>query len=319
MIFTHAKVFSTMLGRTASILLFGSAVCLMDGCHTAPVLPAPQTAAAKASTPVSIPDSNRSTEKKHMDYYQLVANYDGVRLDVRVNDMPVILDEGKNGAGVHVINNLLTGADNAITVTAKPPQGEAHAPANASIHVDVTAFPGQGGGGGQGKSLYSYEWKIKDIHVPLPSVHGQFQTLPPSEPLSWQNATKLNLATLDKTGINTQIKRLYDALETKNAAETTALLASEAHDQEVGFGLPLGDPDGDQRKSYEEQFRQPNWGLSPIHYGALEYDLYGSGRVVRAHAPNGHPAFTSTPDKDGGTTIFDVYLSLIQGHWVIVK
>ncbi len=254
-----------------------------------------------------------------MDYYQLVANYDGVQLDVRVNDMPVILDKSEHGAGIHIVNNFLIGTENTITVAAKPPQGKAHAPANASIHVNITAFPGQGGGGGEGKVVYNYEWKMKDIHLPLPSVQGKFQTTAPSEPLSWQNAAKLDLATLDKAGINAQIKRLYEALETKNVAETTALLASEAHDQEVGFGLPLGDPDGEQRKIYEEQFRQPNWGLTPVHYETLEYDLYGGGRVVRAHAPDGQPTFMSTPDKDNGTTVFDLYLSLINGHWVIVK
>ncbi|WP_223653749.1 hypothetical protein [Hymenobacter psoromatis] len=300
--------------RYALWVILGAA--LLGACQAEP---ATQTAAAKAVAPVSAPSPGNSAKRKARDYYQLTANYDGVRLDVRVNDMPVIMNEEENGAGIHVVNDLLTGSENIITVMAKPPQGKAQPLGNAAIHVDVTAFPGQGGGDGKGKVLYSYDWKMKDAQLPLPSVRGQFQTTPLSEPLSWQNATKLSLATLDKAGINAQTKRLYEALKTKNAAETTALLTSEAHDQEVGFGLPLGDPAGDQRKIYEEQFRWPNWGLSPINYEALEYALYGGGRVVRVHAPNGHPAFTSTPDKDGGTTTFDVYLSLINGHWVIVK
>ncbi|AMR28502.1 hypothetical protein A0257_16320 [Hymenobacter psoromatis] len=240
-------------------------------------------------------------------------------LEVRVNDMPVILDDGRDGTGSYVINNLLTSAENTITVVAKPPQGQTHALANATIQVSVITISGLGGDNDKVKALYSFDWKMKDTQLPLPSVRGQFQTTPPAEPLSWQNATKLSLATLDKAGINAQIKRLYEALIDKNAAETTALLASATHDLNVGFGLPPGNPDGGWRKIYEEQFRRPNWGLSPIHYEALGYTIYGGGRAVRAHAPNGRPAFTSTPDEDGGTIIFDVYLSLLNGHWVIVK
>ena len=295
-IFIPAKTIFAVLGRIAACLLLGGTVCLMGDCHAAP--------ASKQSS-------------KQNDFYQLDANYDGVRLDVRVNDMPVILDKSGHGAGVHIINDLLTGASNTVTVTAKPLQGQAHASANASLHIDIVAFPPQGGG--TGKMLYRYDWKLKDSRAPLPNVHGQFQTQPPLAPLSWQNAAILQKATLDKAGINAQIKRLHMALETKNAAETTALLASEAHDQEVSLGLPPDDPGGEQRKIYEEQFRQPNWGLTPVHYAALEYDLYGGGRVVHVHAPNERPAFTSTPDKEGVSTVFDFYLSFIDGRWVIVK
>lgn len=308
--------------RTASALLFSSTACLMGVCHAAP---SPQIAAAKASAPVSAPSpgsasKKKSVKKKSVEYYQLVANYDGVQMDVRINDMPVPLSKRGEGFTVTIINNLLTGASNTLTVTVKPPHNKAAPPPNASMHVDITAYSNKDKGNkDKGRVLYTYDWKRKNSHTPLPHIQKQFRTAPLSEPLSWQNAATLKMATLDKAGINAQIKRLYEALEAKNAAETTALLASEVHDQEVGFGLPRGDPDGEQRKYYEELFRQPNWGLTPVHYKALQYDIYGGGRVVRAHAPNGQPTFLSTPGKDGGTTVFDVYLSFIKGHWVIVR
>lgn len=253
-----------------------------------------------------------------MEYYQLLANYEELRLDVRVNDMPVLLSAGKQGGGVYAINSYLTGAGNTITVAAKPPQGAAHAPAGASIHVNVTAFSGQGGGG-TGKILYNYEWKPKAPQAPLPTVRGEFEAEPPSEPLSWQNAEKLHLTDADKAAINAQIQRLHQAMDTKNLSETTALLTSEIHDQAVGFGLPLADLEATQHQYYQEKFSRPNWRLSPINSGNLEYDLYGDGRVVLVHDRDGRKVFTSTPDKDGSSVIFDPYLSKINGQWVIVK
>ena len=253
-----------------------------------------------------------------MERYQLLVNYEELQLDVRVNDMPVLLNTHGQGFGVYVINNLLTGADNTLTVTAKPPHGAAHAPAGASLHVNVTAAPGQGGGN-KGRVLYNYEWKLKDIHAPLPSLREHFQAQPPSEPLSWQAAAKVQLTDADKASINAQIKRLYHAMETKDVAGTAALLASEAHDQAVGFGMPLADLEADQRQGYQEDFSQPDWRLSPINYGALEYGLYGDGRVVLVHTGGGRKVFTSTPDKEGSSVAFDPYLSQINGQWVIIK
>ena len=255
-----------------------------------------------------------------MNYYQLLANYDGVKLDVRVNDMPVIFSTREQGAGVHVVNNLLTGADNTITVVVRPPQGKVHPAAGASVEVNITAFPGQGGSGGKGHVLYTYDWRMKDIHTPLPHVQGHFQAQPPpSAPLSWQNAEKLDSAHLDKAGINAQIKRLYEALEARSVPETTALLTSELHDQAVGLGRPAADLKALQNQYYADQFGQPALHFHMIHYDALEYDLYGDGRVVLVHPHGVGTVFTSTPDKDGGTIVFNPYLALIKGQWVIVQ
>lgn len=254
-----------------------------------------------------------------MDYYQLTVNYEELNLDVRVNDMPVELSGEQGGTGVRVINDLLTGADNTITVTPKPSRGAAHAQAGASMHVNIMSFGGPGGGGGAGKVLYNYEWKLKDPHAPLPHVRGQFQATAPAEPLSWQSADKVQLTAADKAGIVAQIRLLHQALETKNVEETTALLSSEIHDQAVGFGKPLDGLQAAQRQFYGEQFAASTWRLSPIDEGALEYTLCGGGRVVLVHSRDGRKVFTSAPDKDGVSTLFDPYLSHIGGHWIIVK
>ena len=257
-----------------------------------------------------------------MERYQLVVNYEELQLDVRVNDMPVPLSKRGQGFSITIINNLLIGANNTLTVTVKPPHGETHPPPNASMHVDITAYPSQDTGNkveDKGRVLYTSDWKMKSIHMPLPHVQEQFQTESPSAPLSWQNAAKLDPAHLDKAGINAQVKRLYDAMQTKNVSETAALLASEVHDQAAGFGLPSAVLEADQREGYQEDFSQPNWHLSPIHYDALEYSLYGGGRVVLVHAGDGRKVFTSTPGKDGSSVAFDLFLSEINGRWVIIK
>lgn len=253
-----------------------------------------------------------------MERYQLLVNYEELDLDVRVNDMPVPLSGDAHGFSTSFINDLLTGAHNTVTVAARPPRGAAHTPAGASLHVNVTAFPA-GAAGGAGRVLYDYEWKFKDPHAPLPRVSAPFQSEAPSEPLSWQNADEVQLTEADKRAINAQIKRLYDAMEARNVEETSALLASEVHDQAVGFGMPLADLEAQQRRGYQEDFSPPSWHLSPISEGALEYEKCGGGRVVLVHTRDGRKVFTSTPDRDGSSVAFDPYLARIKGQWVIIK
>lgn len=258
-----------------------------------------------------------SYPKKGMRYYQLTVNFQDLKPDIRVNDMPVQVAANKNGFVVEIVNNSLTGASNTLSVTTRPAPGKASVPTGASLQIDLTSFAADKGGDPQ--VLFHSEWKKKNSHDALPQIHTVFQATPPAEPLSWQNGTVLQKASLDKAGINAPIQRLYTALQTKNVPATLALLSSEVHDQDAGRGLPHHDPDPDQRLFYEELFRDPAWKVHPIRYQALEYDLYSGGRVVWVHTRGQSEVFRSAPGKDGGSTAFDPYLSLINGHWVIVR
>lgn len=254
---------------------------------------------------------------RHMRYYQLTINYKDLKPDIRVNDMPVLVDANKQGFVVEIINRMLVGAGNTLSITTRHAQGEAHVPVGASLQVNLASFATDEGGDPQ--VILHSEWKMKAPKEALPHINLVFQATPPAEPLSWQNATVLQKASLDRAGINAQIQRLYTALETKNIPATLALLSSEAHDTDVGMGVPHHDPDEEQRADYEEMFRDPNWKVLPIHYDRLEYDLYGGGRVVWVHTQGHGEVLQSAPDKDGSSTAFDPYLSLINGHWVIVR
>ncbi len=302
-------IFTLLFRRQTNTILL-TALFLLGGYDAVQAAPHPAVAHAPSH-------NSPAYFTKHMRYYQLTVNYKDLKPDVQVNDMPIQVDTNKSGFVVDVVNQMLTGASSTLSITTQPAQGEAQVPVGASLQVDLTSFANDEGADPQ--TLFHLEWKKKEPKEALPHINHVFQATPPAEPLSWQNGTVLQKASLDKAGINAQIQRLYTALETKNIPATLALLSSEAHDDDIGTGVPHHDPDEEQRSYYEESFRNPAWKVLPIHFEALEYDLYGGGRVVWVHTQGHGEVFQSAPDKDGSSTAFDPYLSLINGHWVIVR
>ena len=171
--------------------------------------------------------------------------------------------------------------------------------------------------------LFYYCWdaSVPHPHPPLPVQHeGHFTTHLPHGPWAWQTAPKITLDAPTKAAINAHLKRLFDALNTKNVDEATALFLLRNRDYLLSLGETVAEADQDNRKGWIERFATPGWHMYPIDYPHLRYELVANGRVVRVLRPDGGlPLINATADPDGGHTAYDIYLCLVHGQWTLIN
>lgn len=143
-------------------------------------------------------------------------------------------DIGSTEGGGQLLNMFLLNEPNRLTITLRPAKGAAMPPAGAFAIVNVNAFGRERAS--KPELVYHYEWRQTSPPKLLPAtIHAVLPPVVRSEPLSWQNAPKTPLTQADKAEIKAQIKRLHDALASKNLAEVKSLLASKTEN----FALAL--------------------------------------------------------------------------------
>lgn len=250
-------------------------------------------------------------------YYQARIRTAALALEVRVNDLPVFDNDGARGGGSvgGVINDSIVDGPNPVSVRVRPAQGQALPSPSGVVVVEISRVlppaPAQ--------ALYSYEWKVADVHAPLPTEAGQFESETRFGPLAWQRATPVALDAATEAGVRSQVQHLHDVMAAKDAARMTALLAVKARDKAVISGLPPDQFLTDQERYFQDKFGQPGWEMEPVNADDLRFRLYGNGRVVGVKDGRGRDVIRSRPHTDGGVSTVPVFVSLLDGRWVIVR
>jgi len=265
--------------------------------------------------------TKNQTGAKAVKFYQDATNYEAIGIRVLVNGLPIVADDTTGqGTGGEFLNPYLLDEPNHITLILTPLKGATLPPERASVSVQVLeTSPSNNGKPGPTETVYNFEWKQKNppVHAPSP-ING---TLPPvarSQPLNWQNAPKSPLAQADKAEINAQIKRLHDALETKNLAEVGVLLAAKTDNMALALGQPVSSLEASQRRFFEANFGDPRWRMKPINYDHLQYHPGAEGRVIQVLNPDGSDPLVSLPNSNSGTTTIPLLLARVNGHWTFV-
>ena len=171
--------------------------------------------------------------------------------------------------------------------------------------------------------LFEYEWdaSVPHPHPPLPVQHeGHFTTHLPTGPWAWQTAPKIILDAPTKAAINAHLKRLFDALNTKNIAASVALFAPRNHEEALALGQTAAEADQDSQEGWKEDFTSPGWRMYPIDYPHLRYELVANERVVHVlRSDGGVPLINAAADSDGLHSSYDIYLCLVHRQWTVIR
>ena len=257
-----------------------------------------------------------------MKLYQSQIDFQDIGVTVLVNDLPVFTDNGRGqSSGGAVINPYLLSTPNHISVVLTPRKGESLPPARATVDVKVLAYTqGAGGKPGPVETAYHFHWKQTEPlqRVPAPAGGALPAVLLP-RPLNWQDAPRVQeVDAASKTEINARIKDLHDALAAKDSARIRSLLKPKLDNSALALGRTEAQMDASQQAFFEDDFRDPGWRMRPIDYTHLQYHVRAGGRVVQVLNPDGSDPLASVPDQNSSSTLIDLYLARVAGHWAFV-
>ncbi len=179
---------------------------------------------------------------------------------------------------------------------------------------DVTVRDVQG-------TVEDYHWNPAKPHIPIPvQAEIHFNAHLPHGPWAWQSAPEITLDAPTKTAINAQVKRFFDALNTKNVAEADALFALRNRDDAATSSVSDTEALAAAHAGWVTTFADPHWRMEPIDYAHLRYTLVADGRAALVQRADGSDVLrTAAANSDGLFTSYDVYLSLIHGQWTLVR
>jgi len=170
-------------------------------------------------------------------------------------------------------------------------------------------------------SVFVYDWEPDNPKHPLPvETQGHFQAHLPHGPWAWQTAPKTTLDAPTKTAINAFVKRLFDALNTKNVDEATALFAPRAKDDAVSRNLSVTESEKGVRDEWIKTFAKPGWRMDPIDYAHLNYTLFAENRAVEVtRADDTYVLRDNVGKPEDAHDSFDIFLCQVKGQWVLVR
>ena len=192
---------------------------------------------------------------KHMTHptynYVLDVDPNPYAYTVRVNDW--IVSHSPGDANTHFSSTrlglyLVEGQNTVSIHIAPPPKG---VPPGHKFDVTVRDPAG---------TAAVYHWDPAKPHAPIPvqaKVHFDVPHLPLG-PWAWQTAPKITLDAPTKAAINAHVKRLFDALNTKNADEATALFAPGNRDVAAMDGHSAAQADAASRANWVQEFSDPH-------------------------------------------------------------
>jgi len=254
---------------------------------------------------------DRRTQTTNVAYTQDVQS-DGEVVTVTLNGWPVA--DLKGGQDTGLISYAVVDGANHLSVTIAPPAGgKKPGPADAAtVLIQRDDAP-----------PFSLKWRA-DAQPPQPlPLHREitFQSGQSGShfgPRAWQNAPPVTLDAAEQA-IRAQVHRFRDTLNAKDLEAMVRTFAARDREDARAHGETPQQNEAAARADYQEMLAEPHWRMEPIHDERLQYHLVAGGRVVLVDYGDGRHVLTTVPAPNGDVSAFDLYLSLINGQWTIVR
>ncbi len=242
--------------------------------------------------------------------YKLQIECSDLQAEVLINDLPAFSREGKFTKN-SLINHWVIDGNNRIGIRLNIPVDFDPVTANSYFELKLTEGD---------ETLYSFLWNPSDTNAPLPvTTRRGFNSNTNFGEWVWQNAEQLELNEATINEINRFLQRIYESLNSANIGETLNLFRIKAEEQAIAFGIPTDERLFQQRSFFEQWFSEAGWGMEKINYDLLNYRLCADGRVVFVSYKNSSDVLQSKPVGDGEMVSFPLFISKLEGRWIIVR
>jgi len=234
-------------------------------------------------------------------------------LQIRVNDIILFKNVGERKTSCRWINDFIFDGENTIEVSAELPAHLANSgvepPLSSSARVilqknDIPVY----------RFLYP-----QDPPLGLPSVDSsEFRSETQHGLWSWQRSDEIELNEEATRTATTHLRRLINACEAKDVEQVIEIFQIKNRERAIAFYRDEEDYFQQEHKFFDERLNNPVWELEPVNDESIQYELCGKRRVVVAKILDSDNVLKWI-DYKGMNTDIPLYLSMMNGQWMIVR
>lgn len=244
--------------------------------------------------------------------FQYSFNCLGTSGELRINDLPVVENEGGNRTRNGLINEYVVDGRNRVmlrigdlSAAPAPPPPNAWVTLNITLNASVE------------EPLCEIDWRPGPTVLYPARLEREFVSGTSSGRRLFQLGAVLSKTPEELSGARQLVEAMANALRSRRLQTVLELLRPKAEHQATAFGFPLSQITSQSTRFFTEWFQNPAWDLRTGDFLKLRFDLFGENRVLRVRRENGTHVIESVP-VDGAVFSMDLHLSLINGAWVIV-
>ncbi|MBN1496433.1 MAG: hypothetical protein JXA07_06670 [Spirochaetes bacterium] len=213
---------------------------------------------------------------------------------------------------------------NTITVTVRPIEKKAESAFTPSVEISLaTAREGQMSN--EGKQFLSLSLPEKEADgsaatMTSPLVKQKTFTpsyIPPS--VLWDKIKPVTLDKASREKIIQLVKDYHAAFVRKDAGALSSFLLFASTDMARIMHRPEEEIKNKLKETLREMVAEKGFAMEPLNEVALVLKPVVDGRIICVCDRNGENPVRTKKTPDGGVMSFPVYVSLIDGKWIIVR
>ncbi len=251
-------------------------------------------------------------------FYEIWVQAPDIAFSVFVNGIGLHTDrfQGSSEWRQSVNQWVVKGENNCAIKFYAGPNQEALGP-DTSCKVEVRELVS---GQSEKRLIISREWKYEEGMQWPQSIEFTFPLFPPfSADWEWTHADVLHEENFKDPGLKPMVGKLHEALATKDYPSLKSFLATKAGELALAYQIPLEKRLQDQEEFFSDFFKDPHWGMQPIDWDKVIYDVHAQGRVLEIMSEAGKPLLASTELSGDSNFLLSLYLFRSQGVWKLAR
>lgn len=235
-------------------------------------------------------------------------------LQIRINDVVLFKNRGESKASGLRINDFVIDGVNTVEVSVKRPAHSASSgiepPAAAFARVVVQK---------NNTPVYKFLCPQEDSPPVIPEADGgEFESGTEHGLWSWQRSDEIELNEEISAAATTYLHRLFEACAAKDVEQVVEMFRVKIQERAAAFYRNEEECFQQEREFFNERLNNLVWELEPVNDENIRYELCGKRRMVVAKTLNGDNVLKWI-DYKGMNTDISLYLSMMNGQWMIVR
>jgi hypothetical protein len=267
------------------------------------------------------------TENKNEDLFYII-NYAVSKCDaeIELNGITMTRSEKKTQyavTGVSDVSMWITPGANTVSVTLRPLPKQKDLTARPSVSISISIAK-KGEMSDEGKKIL--EWRLPEENgteldaITSPVTKKKSFTpsyVPPSE--LWNKIKAVKLDAASRKEIKKLVRNYHTAFMKKDVEALYGFLLFAAMDVSRLRHQPVEEVKTKMKPALKDMLADKDFIMAPLDAEKLVMKPVLDGRVIQVTDRAGEAPVKTKTTKDSGSTSFPVFVSIVEGKWIIVR